>query len=451
MSEQFLPERSEQRRFRAPKITPLKATIAAMSIATALAAGGAQTSAASERSEPSSAGPSGNIENPRQRATAEMYPSDVDNLETYGENQPLNQESLNAVVEIINRGDNTKAEDTFYSTIGVTKSTYDSFNDDYDESFQSYLLRSEDKYNEILTPEGFNFKVRRVIIVEDGVDFPRSHHQGYTNFGFKDSDGTWYFYNQYRPDEYSYYDPESQVDIGLLHELGHSTLHVQDGYTLDFNGPHDAIAFENSEYSIPNEWRTYHAQTRPDLRGIMIAGTESHLDEFTALILKYRLQKGLIHDDQLLIKQSYLSAIFPDQVELHLFDSESKPINQQDIESIKIYRTQLARNATGGIDKELMAEPIYEGTDLTLVPDELFPSEEGLIKHYDGLLFIVVETKTGPVWRWLDLRDFSRLKLMQETGTPVSNDLSVVMASGNDTPDDPENWRVGYGLSELPK
>ncbi len=325
-----------------------------------------------------------------------------DQIEIYGEETPFNQEQLDELKESINKEAAQTDKDTFYVTFGATKTAMETFKSKEGKekgSLQSYIKVLKMRMNEILSPLGLRMDVRRLIIMEDNVQFPRSHMADYSENGFRDSDGTWVF------------EDTPQNWMTDLHELGHSTIRLPDGYGVDYAGPDDYKLFEG----IPKHWRAYYSWYRQDYKFDLMtrlpqsAGGSLNMGRYFAADLLRRKHLGVLHDLAWVSKHRGMNpewpAEFPDIVDLNFIRWDGQVI---EIEKVEIYGTERDWSKESGYNKIMIEEPVYVGDGKGLASKNLFRLKEGkFIDPANATLLVKTLGKDGQwYWRWMDGRDF---------------------------------------------
>ncbi len=348
-------------------------------------------------------------------------PSIIDGLETFGADEPLNEEQLKLLTEKLNSLGNEKRDDTYYGTVFVTEETYKRFIfDDFQESFQSYLRRHEALFNQMLIEnpialaEG-GFKLRRLIVINNNVpesDFFRDYY----NNRITDCDDQ-YLIKNYQPSKADYYDPSIRIDLGLLHEWGHYFLHLNDFYSLDFFSP---VNIPPPLREIPL-WQKYYGSyrdgidndggvSRKDLADntLMAGGGGRILGLYNSLQLANRGKAGRVHNLRETLKDIWLwPADLPEQVVLRFYNVYGLPLI---VRNITVYETEadLANPNT----RVWHSGPVYNFPGEIIRPVDIFPVENGAIKKGSEIIFLDIDTDRGKYFRWMDIRDFNIAKWM---------------------------------------
>ncbi len=368
----------------------------------------------------------------------------IDEIETFGDERPLAYFELERLRLQLNDEQKEMDSSAFYLTVGATQESILSFKQDK-ENLQTYLKRLEEKWNEILLPLNMNFVVRRVIIVDDETIFPRSRNPTYVNDGFSDSDGTWIFGKDDGYNWNNYYSEILGLNIAHLHELGHAVLHLQDGYSVDYNGRKDLSMLND----LSEQWREYHSYMRPEYsHDLMTLGPDASqyldLSPFWISEIDKRLREGTIHDLSAISEGQGLnpdkwSTDFPEKVTIKPLISDDAILS---VTSMEIYASSLDGSGSSGYSKIMEESSVYIGVGLEISTASLFKGTEFVNVADSTLLVRVTDTSGQTHWRWLDIRDFIMAKRTVLDSSVVQMFVRVV--DSNDSPQDPAVWKIEY-------
>src|SRR3989344_870582 len=214
-------------------------------------------------------------------------------MEIIGSDKPLSEQELSNYIKTTNEKPTEMPENVTYGTIFVSKKAYKDFSKNLSETFESFIQRHALTMSHLLKqadPPTNNFTIRRIIILEDKVGSPNSFSQDWAEKGIKDSDGAWFFGEAYNPSSSAYFRKEDNIDLGLLHEWGHTILHLADQYKLDYNNA-DSTSIDRIVTQLPASWRKYIGSYRNDMLDLM-ASTSPQFNRFTALQLERRRKRG---------------------------------------------------------------------------------------------------------------------------------------------------------------
>lgn len=360
----------------------------------------------------------------------------IDGVETFGNANPYTQEQLNSLISEFNINPKEQRQDTYYGSIFVKKSVLDLFSQDNGESMQAFVKRNLEYLSQMLKdavpPVVGGLNTRRLIILDENAIPPASYHEGYIDNGITDSDGTWFFDTRYIPANSSYYDPIPKVDRGLIHELGHDMLHLNDQYALDV---HPTDISQTLRSRIPSLWQTYKNDYKKNVSSDdLMATVGKKMQQFTALQLNRRPNP---HNLRETVKDyNGWNSEFPQSVNI-LLRSQGQTINPSEV---KIYRTR----STGGFDKTIDDTVIYTGLLQNLNPNSLFVSQNGVINRTEATLLLEIKGTDGNTyWRWLDARDFN---IAQWTNKP---DMEIQIANGSELPEN-FDWTITYKEKATP-
>lgn len=366
----------------------------------------------------------------------EFLPRLINELETYGHQQPLSKEEWNRLKKQLNSTPSEIRPDTYYGTFFINHNVYTQFLlENNNESIQSFLLKHEQKLNQMLGvgDEQSRAKFRRVIVLkdEDKIEI------GEVGGQLKDSDGDWFFSTPYKLGQAAYYDKTERIDYGLLHEVGHSMLYLPDQYSLDFqNDQATAVA------DLPKQWQVYHASRRNDISNdLMSAGR--FLNKYSLMQLRRRLPTQDVHNKE---KSREGNWFFPNEIPAR--------INLDFGSQFAGAKMQICRSFEPNPDKR--PSPYERKKDLgvlgefTLSPDGLIkfnrdkllhPTQDKVIEaEISTLLLKITDNKGEKYVRWLDVRDFN---IAYWLGHKDEANMKMKAASKTDTPEG-FNWEIQY-------
>lgn len=391
-------------------------------------------------------------------------------IDLYGESVPLNQDQVNTLISQLNANPLSMLPDTYYATMFVASDVYKQFIADNSENITAYLARNGNRLSTMLKtanpPVNGGLIIRRLVIVTDSsVVTPASYHNGYITDGIKDSDGTWYFNSVYRPADSAYYNSGEKVDYGLLHEFGHSVLHLNDQYLLDV--PRDQLGSILLSV-MPTVWQDYYNYYKKGVSDQdLMATVGPKIQDFTARQLNRRKN---IHDFSGTIRD-YLgwNPEFPASVKVNFYNGTT----QINAKTVKVYRrtlsaqtiTQISNkklshgkaafekdfspiNSLSGIngisDIPVKTYSVSKGQGFTLNPQELFMTDSsGLIPDGTATLIWEITDNTGKsYWRWTDVRD------LNVASWTSNNNLSEQLSGLYNTPAT-FNWQISYTSTNI--
>lgn len=341
----------------------------------------------------------------------------IDGVEVYGHQNPLSQGELEKVM--LNTYENTADmdPDTYYASFNFTKEFVDHFEEKENESVTSFIKRHADRLGYLLKEDPIiwpsasvtgGLKVRRVVIAKNNVVFPESRKEDYLSYGYKDSDGVWNFRGtSYLPEETSYFVKDENIDYGLLHEMGHSVLHLPDMYTLNYDPSDNHPVLED----VPKEQRRYLSTYRNDIgRGLMSSGR--YLGFYEGLLLSQRRKKGKTHDFGFVIpEEGFFPLEVPKRTILSLGEKykgawfevfRTEPLGVEHAERNKFLPTvpHIAGQVTSEGDLD-MGYPFIGAT--------LFERKGSSLIFPSSSIFLVKIYKGGELFtRWMDITDFTR-------------------------------------------
>jgi hypothetical protein len=324
----------------------------------------------------------------------------VDSVETYGQNNPLSQIQFDDLKTKLNQNPLRLSRNTFYVTYFIQNSYYRQFLSDNGETLQAFLKRNSDQLSNMLKtadpPISGGLTVRRLIVIDDLVLFPISYAAGYETAGFMDSDGVFAFTGRYLPSQCAYYDAASRVDYGLLHELGHQVLRLNDQYNLDVNP--GSLFGDGLINTLPEAWKTYFNSYRINVSNEdLMAVQGKKIQKFTALQLTRRQPHNF---SQSLNDYLGWNPEFSPSVNLILKNGSAVVTPK----TVRIYRSESGETA-----KIISGVPVYSGPLTGVNPASLFPPPvNSLIPDNSATLLLVAADNADNVYyRWLDIRDFN--------------------------------------------
>lgn len=367
----------------------------------------------------------------------ELAPKLVDGMETWGAEKPLSREEARSLIDQLNSKQTEVRPDTYYGSFFITKSVLAEFvKDNQGESYQSFLARHEQTLNKMLGRDDYPTKIkfRRLVILADDTSIGQQEFVA----DVKDSDGGWTFYTPYKPSASSYYDTQEKIDYGLLHEIGHSTLHLPDGYSVDFDNINSAAVQD-----LTKEWQSYHGSWRPDI-GLDLMSAEKHsIKTHTQLQLNRRLPND-VHNRA---NQKEAAWAFPSEVPAVVnFDFGTGLAGSR----VEIYRSYEVdpdkRESHFTRKKDLRSLGIIEISQngkVSLEKDQLFPTtpEQMIEAESAVLLFKFGHGQGKKYFRWMDVRDFNIAYWLGK------RDEVTMKINGATAADNPETfaWQIVYG------
>jgi len=396
------------------------------------------------------------IEFERIQARAEAGPQEapeliqslsINNVKTYGNTEPLVEADLKKLYTSLNTKKEQLDDHTLYSTIFVSEDTYKNFdNDKYQGSFQEFLVNHFRVLNSALeqgsiktdTP-ALKVELRRLVVLQNGVQPPDTFD---LTKNISDSDGGLFFVDDYDPAKAAFFNKNNNIDNGLIHEIGHSLLHLPDGYALDMsiqpNQPTDIL---------PEQWQSYSASHRNDTGNDLMSTNAPEINEHSMLQLARRED---IHSPDTVVEASWtFPNEIPDQMifdfgpfmkdlQLNLYQSyeidPNKRVNEYN-ESDDYYRIKgmrqidsLQTNSAGEIEIN------YDNLNIN-------PTEFNMIPAESSTYLIVGKDKTGKqVFRWFDIRDLNLAAWKNHKDSVV---MQLNMATQNDNPKT-FDWKINY-------
>lgn len=384
-----------------------------------------------------------------QEATDYLESEIIDNVETYGDKNPLTQAQLTKLYEKLNSVVEREMRDnTYYGSISVGKATYESFRNIMDggESVQAFIKRHEAVFNQMVHeqpyPDTNKLSIRRLIVLDDGVEIP---HFSLNEF-IKDSDGGWNLGSKYVPTEADYYDKNLRIDYGLLHELGHAVFHLPDQYSLDFI-KHNDTDTNPLLVNMPSKWTKYGAYDRIDIgKNLMGAQLQRKEDRRIGLHSNLQLLRRAPSNEVHINKRYVTEALwkFPYELPQTVTFSFGKEYENA---TVQVFRTVSAVVPTDKQKKALELVETYVNPvdgELTLSKEKLFQppqNEYNLIESENATLFIVITGLDGELsFRWMDIRDFN-IPYWQGHRDHVTMNFSL--ASEKDDPNT-FDWTIKY-------
>lgn len=362
---------------------------------------------------------------------------ETDGLVTVGSENPLPTSQFNVLTERLNKAEFSLENDTYYSTMYITKENYDQFHNSHNESFQSFLKRHEVTMNNLLVKqaaaigqEEIKFVIRRLIIAEDQSGFPNRYVPN-----LNDSDGAWTFYREqalYNPEDSGYFDKESGVDYGLLHEWGHAVFHLPDEYTLDVarnNYIDQVIPY------IPERWREYMSSWRNDTGGTLMSSVGHTFGEHAYYRLLNRIKDGIVHEKAKTASDLF---VFPKDIPQFVTLQFDGMPEGEGITMCQTYAADMTDpnpyNWKKGL-RQIVNGSLGVGGAITLSRAELehTTDDQPYISADKASYFIEVTSRAGEKhFRWIDIKD---LNLPYFRGMKDHAVLQTKIASPNDTPD----------------
>jgi hypothetical protein len=341
-------------------------------------------------------------------------PEIIDGVETYGHGSPLLQEEVNTLLAFLNNEFAGKKivmeDDTYYSTEAVDTYDYQRIPEIMGESYQSFLSRHDSELNRILIEAGLGGGLvnRRLLILDPSAEISASYHLLWLgDQGLRDSDGSegLWFTKPYDPTKTYYYDPETRIDWGRIHEECHHVLHLPDVYAIDgdFTAEQNATpsslpAFEE----ISEEWQSYFTSARNDnRRGIMNTITDWRFCAYSIEMLARRVKEGWTHDMRRTIPEGGWD--FPNEFAPSNILVLGEQFNEADV---TIYRSS-GTYSSKTMEDEVFKGVVKDGRIDIANPFSGVQLNDGLVPSYNALLFMRVESE-GSVWfRYLDTGDLS--------------------------------------------
>jgi len=403
-------------------------------------------------------------------------PKVINGIETWGYQRPLSQTELyqlllnsNAVFE---GRKEVLEEGQFYLSVFIPQKAYQSLLNN--ESPQSFLLRhvnrldrmikSGNRYTNDTLIKGL--AIRRLVVIEDGVDAPVSHQRARRYAGFKDSDGLWEIDASYTPEKSSYYHADEKIDYGLLHEWGHRVLYLPDQYALDASiselgsqspdnnipeimelsskrSNQPIIQSVNAFTGVPHAWQEYITSKRNDRFGnTLMNSSYNKFGPYESLQLYRRVKGKWTHKFEWLTSEAMWD--FPNEVPAKTIVTFGKDYAGSDL---KIYRTD------GFYDsKQLENAPIFSGkldtggsVNIYNPFENTYMYAPGLptqfVPSYRGDLFIKVIKPDGTIYfRWFDIRELNAAFWLGQTDAVG---ITMNLAAVDETPES-FHWNTEY-------
>ncbi|OGE31861.1 hypothetical protein A2631_01915 [Candidatus Daviesbacteria bacterium RIFCSPHIGHO2_01_FULL_44_29] len=361
-------------------------------------------------------------------------------IEVVGLDKPLSEQGLLTYIKTVNEKPAEMLENMVYGSIFVSKKAYEDFSKNLGETFELFIQRHSTAMNHLLkqaNPPTTDFTMRRIVILEDKVAPPYSGHQNWAQKGMKDSDGAWFFGEAYNPRSTAYFRKEDSIDLGLLHEWGHTILHLNDQYKLDYNNA-DSTSIDRIVTQLPASWRKYIGSYRNDMLDLM-ASTSPQFNRFTALQLERRRKRGSHDVLPNIVDENGWQHELPQQVGLKLLH-EGREIK---VKNLSVYVTQ-ARTIGPARQKNIPEKAIFENDSAFLYPQSFFIRREyGVYSDEATVLMLIRDEHNQRYFRWMDIRDFNipfwqGLDKLQATLNVVSQDATE--------PPNPANfdWTIQY-------
>lgn len=343
----------------------------------------------------------------------------IDGLETFGEVKPLTSDELTRLYEQLNNQHREMRPDTYYATMITTDRAYRLFQTEKFGSFQNFLQRNADVFNQMFRESGVNYPtdeavvMRRLLVVADDAKLPSGPYDLHKTIN--DSDGGWYFgtglmkavsgiddKNGYNPTSAGY-DGQNKISLHLLHELAHGILDLNDEYFLRVRMTTSNLP--EFYFKIPNSFARYEADARPDISNGLMGQLRRKLGKYASLQLLRRVQRGSVHEHDKYDKE--VAPHFPNEIPATATLQFGDKFTNADIE---IYRSYEVKAET----RERALKQISKGSlsaegSLHIDPKQIFPvNKENMINAGDGVLLLRILTKDGNEnFRWMDIRDFN--------------------------------------------
>lgn len=373
----------------------------------------------------------------------------IDDMETYGDERSLTQEQLPKLYDKLNSAEQEMRNDTYYGTIFVSQTVYEGFrNTIKEDNFQKFLKKQEETFNSIVHlqpyPDTNKLSLRRLIVVEDIVETPHPYFLNYEKELIKDSDGAYRFQGSYLPHDSlktpAYYDKDTGVDWGLLHEFGHSFFHIPDEYSLDFDIRNSSAV--NPLEKIPLAWRSYFASYRSDIgKNLMGSPSSNRIGLYSNLQLLRRIEANDVHNNKKNPPEATMK--FPYEIPQTVTFSFGKEYLNA---TVQIFRT-VSTDPPNKQKKTLEPADTYmrlKNGELTLAKEKLFQppqNENNLLESENATLLFQISKLGGELsYRWMDIRDFN-IPYWQGYRDHVT--MSFNLASEKDDPNT-FDWTIKY-------
>jgi hypothetical protein len=418
----------------------------------------------------------------------------IDGVETWGHFNPLSQPELNSLIALKNKGFSFSKTDklVYYGTIFANEKAYKRFTG---ESMQSFLARHFKALSQILFegleycdecakqfklvmgkpawrafPKNFpRVVLRRLVVIGDGVVPPYSESPDYLDYRFEDSDGGWHFEGDYSPPskktyyapgevpptDSSYYNPFEKLDYGLLHEFGHSILHLIDYYFLDYRFPYEKkdgkiIARTPADFrepeavaDLPNpwngglNWREYRTVNRPGIVSFAELmsnsfGSSPRAGLFTELLLAWRASRKKTHDFSEAFRDlnGFQPSEMPKFVTLELKNQDGASLKGGKLEIYRVFQKEgssfysdgkiFEKQFEGSIDDKGRARlgrtikthggiRVFMGNPFSGPPQRSGDEFKDVLHPLESTLLLKVKDDDGKTehFRWMDARDFA--------------------------------------------
>ena len=376
-------------------------------------------------------------------------------FEVIGASAPLSQNQLNNSIIEWNSVSKEMRPDTYYGSGFIWKGFYDRFTADNGMSYESFLTRHLTEVNRMLTetnpPTRVGYNLRRLVILQDGVESPASYHSGYLQNGIKDSDGTIrmiqdsqlaiengsYFF---RRD--AYYNSQKDISYAFIRELiVLPSLHLTDIWVMNYPGIFNLSSPTSVITDLPTQWQGYETVRSDIAQGdIMTEGSMPDTGWRFALYTASQLARRPDPHAFAATLKDYLGMPyeFPSTAKMNLTTTTGDGINGP----FQVYRSQGTGRSYD--DKIIPDAPIYVGGLNNFDPSKWFQrNSDGVVARTDAT-FLIKTTQNGVQYlRWGDVRDFN-LAAWQNKGS-----LKLKMATANDNPRT-FDWTIQYGDTPRP-